>query len=96
MPSDGGHGIFAKWRENFAKLTNLPSSFANLLEAVFYGFVKNPRMSSTFSKLLELLKSLLHKSGIYHKQGLQDMSAWDGLEVALFLNFEKKFVAHPA
>jgi hypothetical protein len=55
MPSDGGHDIFAKSRGNFAKLTKLPSSFVNLLEAVFYGFGKNPRMPSTFSKLLELL-----------------------------------------
>jgi len=55
MPSDGGLGIFAKRRGNFAKLTKLPSSFANLLEAVFCGFGKNPRMPSTFSKLLELL-----------------------------------------
>jgi hypothetical protein len=36
----------------------LPSSFANLLEAVFYDFGKNPRMPSTFSKLLELLLEL--------------------------------------
>ena len=41
---------------NFAKLTKLPSSFANLLEAIFfYGFGKNPRMPSNFSKLLKLL-----------------------------------------
>jgi len=36
-------------------LPKLPSSFANLLETVFYGFGKNPRMPSTFSKLLAKL-----------------------------------------
>jgi len=55
MPSDGGLDIFAKWRENFAKLTKLPNSFANLLEDIFCGSGKNPRMPITFSKLLELL-----------------------------------------
>jgi len=62
MPSDGGLGIFAKWRGNFAKLTKLPSSFANLLETVFYGFGKNPKMLNTFSKLLELPKSFISHS----------------------------------
>jgi hypothetical protein len=33
----------------------MPSTFANLLETVFCGFGKNPRMPSPFSKLLELL-----------------------------------------
>ena len=59
MASDEGLGIFAKWRRNFAKLTNLPSSFANLLEAVFYGFGKNLRMPSTFSKMLELVNGAM-------------------------------------
>jgi len=30
--------------------SNLPTSFANLLEAQFYDFGKNPRMSSSFAK----------------------------------------------
>jgi len=52
MPSDGGFGIFVKRRGNFTKLT---IRFTNLLETVFCGFGKNPRMPSTFSKPLELL-----------------------------------------
>jgi hypothetical protein len=55
MPIDGGLGIFAKERRNFAKLMKLSTSFANLLEATFYDFTKNLRMPSTFSKRLELL-----------------------------------------
>jgi hypothetical protein len=41
--------------EDLAFLPSEGGCFANLLEAVFYGFGKNSRMPSTFSKLLELL-----------------------------------------
>ena len=42
----------------FAKLTKLPNSFANLLETIFFGFGKNPKMPSTFNKLLEIVEIL--------------------------------------
>jgi hypothetical protein len=38
---------------DFVKLTKLPNSFVNLLEAVFCGFDKNPKIPNFLSKLLE-------------------------------------------
>jgi hypothetical protein len=55
MASDTNTRIFAPGRGKFAKLPKIPSTFANLLEAVFYDFGKNPRMPSPSSKMLELL-----------------------------------------
>jgi hypothetical protein len=51
MLSDGGLCIFATRSENFATLTKLPRNFANLLEAIFYSFVKNLRIPSTFNQI---------------------------------------------
>jgi hypothetical protein len=55
MASERDRRKYAPGRTSFAKLPNLPSPFANLLEDVFCGFGKNPSLPSAFAKLLELL-----------------------------------------
>jgi len=54
----------------------LPNSFANLLEAIFCGFGKNPRMPSTFSKLLELRAIQVNK--LYHRVEVAEIMMHDG------------------
>jgi hypothetical protein len=47
--------IYARAEAGDGKLLNLPTSFANLLEAIISCFAKFLRMATSFGKLLEML-----------------------------------------
>jgi hypothetical protein len=47
--------IYARAEAAYAKLLDLPTLFANLLEAIIFCFAKLSRMATSFGKLLEML-----------------------------------------